>query len=83
MLNLSYRLGMRRIIWIPLLVWATSCGEEEAQCIQTYDRCPGGNPCEPICVFEDEAPLCEDTNCPQPNEPEGTCQLFTNECVFR
>lgn len=59
------------------------CGEEEVGCIQTYDRCPGANPCEPICVFEDEAPTCQDQSCSQPFEAEGECQLFANECVFR
>lgn len=70
--------------WVVALVLASAgCGEEEAACVQVYDRCPGGNPCEPLCMFEDEAPTCTDTVCPQPNEPEGECQLFANECVFR
>ncbi len=78
---------MRRRLLIAAALCAAclgACGkDEERRCILTYDRCEGGNPCEPICVFEDEAPQCTDRECPQPFEPPGECQLFANECVFR
>lgn len=75
---------MRRLIWVPLLIAAASCGEEEVQCVLAYDTCPGANPCEPICVFEDEVPVCTDLECGgAPNDPPGDCQLFANECTFR
>lgn len=75
---------MRRILWLVLLVSASSCGEEERQCIVSYDRCPGANPCDPICVFEDEVPTCTDLGeCASPNEEPGSCELFANECEWR
>ncbi len=62
----------------------SSCGDEEVACIIAYDTCDGAaNPCEPLCVFEDEAPSCGDLECNSPNDPPGSCELFATECAWR